>query len=793
MRRANIALSLLPLQTPSSRQRGIGVYTRNLAIALHKAGLLSCGLLDPNSAALLPNDQLALKELPLQTASAALWHELSQQDTPPMFLATTLFDLEQGLHTTLPLYVRDSGLAFAVMLYDLIPLKEQETYLSYARHYQHYQLRLNILRSASLVFTLSEKVRQEAIALLKVPPEKVQVVGSGVDAVFHQHEYVSKTALCRSLGIKNNYLLSVCGERRKNPETILKAFAALPTELRATHSLVILGYHHQPQEAQRLYALATSLDFAQNQLCLPDYVDAQKLPSLYAHAAICLFASSNEGLGLPPLEAAACGCPTILSEATPLAEELNCPQFLFRPHDHQQLATHVRSLLQNSALRSELCTHWKTLSAKYTWDHCVARLQNATKAMHEVTHRPARQNKPRLAFITPLPPSFTGIAKASYSALAALQEHFELQVLYTSTTGRRPEIPVDCRIAPLESLGRTIDPFAFDELLYSIGNSSHHVRSINMLQRYPGIVWLHDIMLHGLYWEDLGGDTAAFRQLLQEAGADTRDTALQGHSLYEYVEQKKYSCAHRVLSAARALVLHSEHAHTMLRYHTAECSIPPVFIHPLPFPELRPKTQSADSVQLLASFGILHRRKEGPKIIRALALLIKTHPHTRLVFVGAPSSDCYKQELLQLADNLGVAENIEITGRVDEQTYDTWLRRADIAIQARADSFGESSLGVNECLAVGTPVITTLSPCAEWPKNSVCYLEKDATPQQFAEAIAQMCDKKQLLHYRDGGYAFAAKYTANSFAKQIAEIVYQSSRHARSNVTAQIRPSAYAR
>ena len=75
------------------------------------------------------------------------------------------------------------------------------------------------------------------------------------------------------------------------------------------------------------------------------------------------------------------------------------------------------------------------------------------------------------------------------------------------------------------------------------------------------------------------------------------------------------------------------------------------------------------------------------------------------------------------AEELGVADRVIQTGRVDEATYRRWLEAADIAIQLRTSSRGETSAAIADCMAVGLPVIANAhGSAAELPPDALVLL-----------------------------------------------------------------------
>jgi glycosyltransferase involved in cell wall biosynthesis len=111
--------------------------------------------------------------------------------------------------------------------------------------------------------------------------------------------------------------------------------------------------------------------------CLPNcvkqlgYMSDGELRALYEHAACFVFPSFYEGFGLPPLEAMACGCPVIVSNAASLPEVCGDAALYCDPHSPEDIADKITSLMSDDALRGKLRHAGFERAAMYTWDNCA--------------------------------------------------------------------------------------------------------------------------------------------------------------------------------------------------------------------------------------------------------------------------------------------------------------------------------------------------------------------------------------------------------------------------------------
>lgn len=106
------------------------------------------------------------------------------------------------------------------------------------------------------------------------------------------------------------------------------------------------------------------------------YVSDAELRALYEHAAVFVYPSLYEGFGIPAIEAMACGCPVIASNAASVPEVCGEAALYISPHDPQGLATAIQRLMSDSTERERLTQAGNSWVRRYSWDES-ARLNAA--------------------------------------------------------------------------------------------------------------------------------------------------------------------------------------------------------------------------------------------------------------------------------------------------------------------------------------------------------------------------------------------------------------------------------
>jgi len=209
------------------------------------------------------------------------------------------------------------------------------------------------------VLTLSDCSRHDIIERLRLPAERVSVVYPGVDLDQFCPESVERQQSGRP------YILCVAGsDPTKNVETLLRAFARLPSVLQKEHDVLLVGDLRRRQDLRdetRHLGIEGNVRFA-------GMVDDAQLVKHYQQAVVLVFPSRYEGFGLPVVEAMACGCPVISSNASSLPEATGDAALLADPSDVDAFAKHLEQVLSDGTLRQELRERGLAQAAKFTWD-----------------------------------------------------------------------------------------------------------------------------------------------------------------------------------------------------------------------------------------------------------------------------------------------------------------------------------------------------------------------------------------------------------------------------------------
>ncbi|GAA1886006.1 glycosyltransferase family 4 protein [Lapillicoccus jejuensis] len=217
----------------------------------------------------------------------------------PVELLTGPLDVFHATNFVLPPARRAAGV---LTVHDLAYLRHRSTVAAASLAYREL-VPLGIAR-AGAVCTPSAAVREQVLDAYRVDPDRVHVTPLGVDPVWHRAQPDPEVA--RRLDLPGEYLLAVGTlEPRKNLATLVAAHRLLSARREDVPPLVLVGGEGWGE------SLALT---PEDRVRLTGHLDDADLRALVAGATLLAFPSLDEGFGLPPLEALACGVPVLASD-----------------------------------------------------------------------------------------------------------------------------------------------------------------------------------------------------------------------------------------------------------------------------------------------------------------------------------------------------------------------------------------------------------------------------------------------------------------------------------------------
>ena len=774
-----LLLDIQATQSLDHSERGIARF-----VAEHARGLLAAGA-DVAMLALNPSLPFPGGLHPDLLASPLLqWNTKANVDALDGDLVYFVMSPFEGIRpsTVLPPYISRRGLPLVTTLYDLIPLVLQDLYFHGSRR-RVYRQRLDLLLQSDLVLAISEHTRRDGIEHYGVRAARIAVVNGGVSPFFQPPDERDHPDLVvhRALPeITRPFVLSVGGgDSRKNLDGLLRGWACVPEPVRRSHQLVVACRLSLPV-LEVLDGIRAELGLKPDEVVFTGFVADELLRALYQSARLFVFPSTYEGFGLPLVEAVACDCPGLSSNTTSLPEILEWPASTFDPTDPVDMGERITAVLTDPIFRQALVDRGRQRRLRFTWDEVARKTLAALKRLP--ARAPAsvqvRGQRPRIALFSPMPPAVSGLAVYDERLLAELSALAEVTVFDPVREAPGTALPGGVAHEPVQSMGTTFSPWAFDHLVYVLGNSRHHARSLEALLRYPGVVWLHDTRLPGVY-NGLAEYTRDPEQYMHDRLNElypgrlphlTRaQLRLQGD-----LSQKGLGMTGRIVGQASRLILNSHLAARLLALDQ-----PPGFdLRPIeilrhadpPVPEHIGPPPWPGEGPLIVALGVVDPVKAPTLLLAAFARLCATRP-ARLAFVG-PCGEDLQDLIASNVDRLGLADRVIVTDVVDEATYWAWTAGADLGVQLRTTTYGESSGGVHELVAAGVPCITSVAACTEMPEGVVGMVAPDVTAPQLADAMFSLLgDHERRAAMVTAGVADAEDHSFGWLARRLVDVL----------------------
>jgi glycosyltransferase involved in cell wall biosynthesis len=306
---------------------------------------------------------------------ARLWHRL--QLPLPVEMFTGRVHLFHATDFTLPPTL--PGTRTLLTVHDLSFVRAPETTTSVLKAYLDAVVPRSV-RRATHVLADSQATKDDLIALYGTPAEKITVLVGGVQPEFQPvTDLAQRAAVRQRYAIPDQpYIFSVgTVQPRKNYARLIAALATLGPAYEDIHLVIAggRGWLEGPiYQAVRDHGMQERVHFI-------GFAHDEDLPALYSEAVCLAYPSLYEGIGLPVLEAMACGTPVLTSAISSLPEVAGDAAILVDPYRVEAIAEGLRQLLDDATLRAELVTRGLRQAARFTWEGAAQQLLGIYRQM----------------------------------------------------------------------------------------------------------------------------------------------------------------------------------------------------------------------------------------------------------------------------------------------------------------------------------------------------------------------------------------------------------------------------
>ncbi|HKS24529.1 MAG TPA: glycosyltransferase family 4 protein [Thermoanaerobaculia bacterium] len=324
--------------------------------------------------------------------------------------------------------------------------------------------------------------------------------------------------------------------------------------------------------------------------------------------------------------------------------------------------------------------------------------------------------------LTPLPPEKTGVAHYASMLIPALAKRVDLVLNDFSVPGR----------------------------IYQLGNNPYHEWVYEEAMRVPGIIVLHEIVLHHLIVEmtlargDVEGYVAAMEENHGAAGAAwARGRAAGLHSeMGNFLLPASIAVARR----SRGVIVHNDYAAERLRSFGVTVPIH-VVAHPFePHPEAaalrgerRRQLGFADDDRVVGFLGYVTAAKRPEVVVEAWSRARAADPKLRMLVVGDPAPN--------IDLSMFQRDGITFTGYAPDEEFPAYIAAVDQIVNLRYPSAGEASGILMRALEAGKPVaVSDYGPFAEMPDDCVVKIPFDGEVEALTKFFSNTFNMAAAQH-----------------------------------------------
>ena len=378
----------------------------------------------------------------------------------------------------------------------------------------------------------------------------------------------------------------------------------------------------------------------------------------------------------------------------------------------------------------------------------------------------------RLAFFSPIPPAATGIADYAVDVLSLLAPRYAIDVFHDEASPERDRVPAGVGVHHHSEFPARQTAEPYDLAAYQMGNGPAHDFVYEPLVRVPGLLVLHDLVLHharGRMFLDAPEARAYARDPGNAAAREAAAAVIgryEAEVAYSYAGQGRrvveahlatvgdllpyaYPLFRLPVEASRAVAVHNAF---MAEAIASEVPGAQVVRVPMPMRPLPVEAAAVDALRkrygiaaddfVVGTFGLVTREKRVDTVARAVARATSLHPGVRLLVVG-PVAD--REALDARLASLGLASRAVVTGRVPFPELAAHIEMADAVAHLRYPTARETSAALLRVLAQGRPTIMgDLEHLADVPQDAVIRADVADEEGETTRAILKLAASPAL-------------------------------------------------
>ncbi len=363
----------------------------------------------------------------------------------------------------------------------------------------------------------------------------------------------------------------------------------------------------------------------------------------------------------------------------------------------------------------------------------------------------------KIAYFSPLSPLKSGIVDYSEKELLPfLKNYCEIDIYIDD--GYKPtnrEITSDFNIYSYKKFSNRVDEY--NAILYHVGNSQLHIYIYEILQKYPGIVILHDAFIHGLIWSktiakgDQKGYIKEFSQMYGEKGLKIAESAINNQSFTDI--EFKYPFIKTILDCSLGVMVHSNFSKKIVLNEKSDTVVKkinfPVISSASPYNidsgKIRKELGLNGDTIIIGSFGFISSHKRMFIILKTYKNFCEEFPNSVLLIVGEDNIG-----LKNIIKEYGIKSVIHKDFVPFQKMYE-YMQVSDICVNLRYPTAGETSASVLRLMSMGKPVIVSnVGWFSELPDNCCAKVDVDNYEENILLEYLKILTSNEKLREKMG-------------------------------------------
>ena len=248
-----------------------------------------------------------------------------------------------------------------VTLHDVFSIKRPE-WVTPAFHHWYSFLLPRLARRVEHIVTVSNYSKGMIIKALNIPADKVSVIPLGVDKRFRPASPTEIEQVREHFALPEHFILTLGSlESRKNLAGVMAAWSNVPAHIKLP--LVIAGN----LGVKAVYGNFDTQTLQSEGVQQLGYIPDELVPALYSAASLFVYPSFEEGFGIPPIEALACGTSVITSNTSAMKEFCQDYATLIDPYNTGSITEAMMHLLEIPESPELRHSRAQTVSKRFSW------------------------------------------------------------------------------------------------------------------------------------------------------------------------------------------------------------------------------------------------------------------------------------------------------------------------------------------------------------------------------------------------------------------------------------------